>query len=288
MYNRNMLTGDRTAAVRKNHHTYSDSSPIEAQARICLKHCNADFCTLSSIVNFRACFNSLNLWKLLGNKPTLSDDVWALSMPLVWTVSHMGIGIVVRMIITSVSLPTEINTSWMQWDGRCLDVLHPAQTYCYGIFHFSSLLKKTLRVLCSHWTMTCEMLWVYWFRQQPYKLVRLVVSACTSVGHLSKCLWWFFLLQCFYPRIFSYALQRYWLYTCYSGYSLLEKVRGSCTIMEKCPQWVWKFGNLLDTYTPTHNTNSSTSRRNKFWSHCDNSTKQGKKLALKILSSLLD
>jgi hypothetical protein len=55
-----MLTGDSIAVVRKNHRTYLDSTPIEVQAGICLKHCNADFCTLSSIVNFRACFNSLN------------------------------------------------------------------------------------------------------------------------------------------------------------------------------------------------------------------------------------
>jgi len=31
-----MLRGDSIAVVRKNHHTYLDSSPIEAQARICL------------------------------------------------------------------------------------------------------------------------------------------------------------------------------------------------------------------------------------------------------------
>jgi hypothetical protein len=149
----------------------------------------------------------------------------------------------------------------MQWDGRCLDILHPAQTYSYVIFHISSLLKKTLKVLCSHWTMTCEWLWVHWFRQQPNKLVRLVVSACTSVGHFSKCLWWVFLLQCFYPWVCSNDLQRYWLYMCYSGYFLLEKVCRSCIIMEKCPQWVWKCGNFLDTCTYTHHTSRSTNRR---------------------------
>ena len=42
-----VLTGDGIAVVRKKlSHTYSDSSPIEAQARICLKHCHAHFCTL--------------------------------------------------------------------------------------------------------------------------------------------------------------------------------------------------------------------------------------------------
>jgi hypothetical protein len=51
----------------------------------------------------------------------------------------------------------------------------------------------------------------------------------------------------------------------------VRKVRGSCIIMEKCPQWVWKCSNLLDIYTPTHNTSSSPSRRVKFWSHCNNS-----------------
>jgi hypothetical protein len=113
---------------------------------------------------------------------------------LVWTLSCMGIGIVVRRIIPSVSLPTKINTNWMQWDGRCLDILHPAHRYCYVIFHISSLLKKTLKVLCSHWTMAYDRLWLHWFRQQSNKLIRLVVSVCTSVGHLSKCLCWFFLL----------------------------------------------------------------------------------------------
>jgi hypothetical protein len=150
------------------------------------------------------------MWQLLGSKFTLCDDVWGLSMLLVWTLSRMGISIVVQKDNTFSVFTHRDNTNWMHWDGICLDILHLAQTYCYINFCISALLKKTLRVLCSHWTMTCERLWVHWFCQQPNKLVRLVLSACTSVGHWSKCLWWFFLLQYFHPWACSNALQRYW------------------------------------------------------------------------------
>jgi hypothetical protein len=208
-------------------------------------------------------------------------------MLLVWTLSCMGIGIVVRRVIPSASLPTEIITSWMQWDGRCLDILHPAQTYCYVIFHISSLLKKALKILCSHWTMTYERLWLHWFRQQSNKLVRLVVSACASLGHLSKCLVIFPVAVLSSMSMSKYFAEVLTLYVLFSLF-FVRKVRRICIIMEKCPQWVWKCSNLVDIYIPTHNTSSSTSRRIKFWSHCNTSTKQGKKMAPKILSSLLN
>jgi hypothetical protein len=63
-------------------------------------------------------------------------------------------------------------------------------------------------------------------------------------------------------KCFAEVLTLYMLFRLF----FVRKVCRSCIIMEKCPQWVWKCSNLLDIYTPTHNTNSSTSKRIKFWS----------------------
>lgn len=94
-------------------------------------------------------YSSPKLWEVHGVKTRLYAGAQA--PPITWHSfsaelgGHVGLGIATQHAMPSISLPTELRTNWMPWNGWCSDIQHTVWTYMWTI-------AEILQIYVTQWS----------------------------------------------------------------------------------------------------------------------------------------